>query len=174
VVYPVHRSRALTGLMVLIWAAGAAAMVVWFYNSGAHVDLSGWRVWLMAAAVLAAAVGVVSFWRTSERGQLIWDGELWHEALATPPRRGWWHIDQPSAGALTPDDLEVQVVVDMQLAMLLRLTRGQQASRWVWVERSVQPERWLDLRRAVHSPGRRSQHGVDADWAASTLEASSQ
>lgn len=174
-VYPVHRSGALIGLTALVWVAGAAALIVWFYSTGARVDVMHSRVWLMAAAVLAASAGVVSFWSTCERGQLIWDGELWHEALVTPSKRVRWSSRLPSAAALNDDDLQVQVVVDAQLVMLLCLTRAQQASRWVWVERMAQPEQWLDLRRAVHSPGRRSQRPGDAGaLTASTPEAHSQ
>ncbi|MCC9032635.1 hypothetical protein LMH45_11140, partial [Neisseria gonorrhoeae] len=51
--------------------------------------------------------------------------------------------------------------------MLLRLENQDHATLWLWAGRSTQPERWLDLRRAVHA-----QHRPSADlvpWDASPV-----
>jgi hypothetical protein len=43
------------------------------------------------------------------------------------------------------------VALDLQSLLLVRLEEPARARRWVWVDRQALPERWLDLRRALHA-----------------------
>jgi hypothetical protein len=43
----------------------------------------------------------------------------------------------------------VELVVDLQTRVLLRLHNADALTRWVWAERARNPERWHDLRRAL-------------------------
>ena len=49
---------------------------------------------------------------------------------------------------------KLTVIVDFQSLLLLRLENPAYAHLWLWAERHVLPERWLDLRRAVYAPHR--------------------
>ena len=170
-VYPVHRPQAATVLVVMLWCIGAAALVMWFPSHRVSADTSNWRDWLAATALLASAAGTVSFCKTGDQGQLVWDGEFWHrEGVASIWRRKFRILglfDQMTDGANT----QVQVVFDVQAAMLLRLTRGQCAPQWMWVTRSAHPERWLDLRRAVYSPIRHTVLDGETAWNAPNAKA---
>ena len=86
----------------------------------------------------------MSFYRTSSgEGHIAWDGALWHSEGLNHPT---------PAGANAAFDLHV--IVDLQVALLLRLADAQHRPRWLWVSRKRCPERWLDLRRAVYGPAR--------------------
>ena len=153
-VYPVHRPQALAVLAALLWGAGAVVLAVWFYSHRA--EAISWRDWLAVATLLASAAGAVSFFKATDLGQLVWDGELWHaEGVASTRRRGLGIrrlFEASPNGADGQIQVQLQVIFDVQVAMLLRLDQDQCAPQWLWVTRSARPERWLDVRRAVYSP----------------------
>ena len=68
----------------------------------------------------------------------MWDGQCWR----------WEGIGYLAGVA----EQQLTVVVDFQNLLLLRLENPAHAHLWLWAERHVLPERWLDLRRAVYSP----------------------
>ena len=173
VVYPVKRSKAFGALTVLLWCAGALVVAVWVWRSGDRFDMANWRLGLAVFAVMVSAIGAASFLKISGQGHLVWDGELWHDQRAMRPKSNWWDGSRSSFGALNSRELDVRIVVDIQRAMLLHLARGRHDSRWLWVEKSAQPERWLDLRRAVYARPRRIPADLDAASATSTPKASS-
>ena len=52
--------------------------------------------------------------------------------------------------AATPQAVDrVELACDLQRVVLLRLWGEAGAPRWLWLERSRDPQRWDDLRRAV-------------------------
>ena len=79
-------------------------------------------------------------WKSSPLGKLAWDGETWRCVSASY-----------QAGVT---EYQVMVAADFQYIVLLRLENAANSRRWLWVERSASPERWLDLRRALYSPRR--------------------
>lgn len=155
-VYPVHRPQALAVFAGSLWGAGAVVLAAWFYSHRAGVEAISWRDWLAAATLLASAAGVVSFCKAGNSGQLVWDGELWHAEGMVSTRRLGLGIRRlfgaPMESADAQIQVQVQVIFDAQVAMLLRLDQDQCAPQWLWVTGSARPERWLDVRRAVHSP----------------------
>ena len=122
--------------MLGIWAAGGAVTLVW----GNSAQFSTWRFSLAVFAVIAAAFSGWSAWTRGPSGRLVWDGSLWH-----------WECRDHSSPLYEPT---VSVVVDLQFAAVLCLTQASASPIWLWVERAQMPERWLDLRRAVHAPVR--------------------
>lgn len=172
VVYPVHRPQALIAIVMLLWGIGAAALVVWLANDRISDAVLTWRDGLAAAALLASTAGAVSFCKTGDQGHLVWDGEFWHkEGEASLQRRRFTIFGlfgQTMASADVQAQVQVQVIFDMQAAMLLQMTRGQGAPEWTWVTRSAHPERWLDLRRAVYSPIRHAVSEGEPAWNASS------
>jgi hypothetical protein len=126
----------LLALFVLV----ASSLWAW---RGSSIDP---RVWL---AVLAGALlwlaWALRLWWNMPTGQLRWDAQapgvqglevgawFWIGGVSTVP--------QPVAG-LAPS-------LDLQRLILLRLRAAPGAPRWVWVQRSSDPARWLDLRRAL-------------------------
>ena len=103
---------------------------------------------LMFALLLWLAVSGVALWHSMHlpQGVLLWDGRGWH-----------WG---PAAAALVPV-MPPRVHWDGQTRVLLSVQRlaptGRAAGsrQWLWVERTMQPQSWLELRRAVYSRPRR-------------------
>ena len=153
-IYPVHRSRAVAIAAALLWIFGAVSVSVLATSGGVGINAAGWRSWLAAATLLASAAGAVSFCKSGGHNQIVWDAEVWRvEALNCSFANGPC-ITETIDGVSNAANLEIQVILDVQVALLLRLARGQRAVQWLWVTRNHLPERWLDLRRAVYSPVR--------------------
>ena len=92
------------------------------------------------AVLLLTGWVAFSGWKSSPLGKLAWDGQSWR-----------WESMGYQAGVT---EYQVVVAADFQNMVLLRLENPANARLWLWVERRVSPERWLDLRRAVYSPHR--------------------
>lgn len=138
VVYPLGRSSFQARLLMGVWLAGVAVSVLCAFLAPAL----GWRLWLMAFAVLAVGGAAAWDWKKSPLGQLHWDARGWHwESLA--------YQSGTPVGRLS-------VVLDFQRVLLLRLENQDHARLWLWAERKALPERWLDLRRAVYAHQRLS------------------
>lgn len=136
VVYPLGRSRFQALLLVCLWFAGAASIVFWLY-AGQHAP---WHVALSVATLAGAGLAAFAGWKNTKPGQMAWDGQSWR----------WEGLDYQSGIA----GQRVSVMADFQGLLLLRIQGDTQKSRCVWCERSAFPERWLDFRRALFSPGR--------------------
>ncbi|MDI1268435.1 MAG: hypothetical protein PSV40_04950 [Polaromonas sp.] len=138
VTYPLGRSH-FQGVAVLgLWLAGAGVLALWWRAAPA----ADWRLWTALAAVLAAGVAAGWAWLHSPVGQLRWDGKDWR-----------WESQGYQSGTPVRD---LTVALDLQRTMLLRLENQDHATLWLWAGHSTQPERWLDLRRAVYSQHRPS------------------
>ncbi len=124
--------------MLGLWLAGLLLVLLWCYATR-QLD---WRMVLALAAVLGAGAAACTGWKNAPTGQLAWDGEAWH-----------WESSGYQTGVT---EYELSVIADFQHRLLLRLENPAHARLWLWVERSTQPERWLDLRRAVYSPRKSS------------------
>ena len=155
VVYPVGRCAFYAGLLCVLAGLGLLVLLRW------------WWPWLDAAAELhwlthvAGGLGAVLWlgwagfawrsWLHSPAGHLQWDalGPPVSSGLAPGPARAgvWrWHRDTLADGAPLQ---KVERVLDLQDRMLLRVRNPDGAHRWLWVERSSDPARWNDLRRAL-------------------------
>lgn len=108
--------------------------MLWLYRSHA-ID---WRVLLGLVTVAVGGGAAYRGWKNAPVGQLSWDGQCWR-----------WEGTGYLAGAA---EQKLAVVVDFQNLLLLRLENPAHAHLWLWAERHMLPERWLDLRRAVYSP----------------------
>lgn len=136
VFYPLRRSRTLGVVLAGLVLAGAAVLGAWL-ASGARPS---WGAVIAAGALwLAAAVGAMHFWRRQWVGALRWDGQGWtmegdgsgeiFRALSAPP----------------------EVLLDLQAHLWVFVSPAGHRRTWLWLERASQPERWLDMRRAVYS-----------------------
>ncbi|MFT4242719.1 MAG: hypothetical protein QM569_10590 [Acidovorax sp.] len=156
VLYPLRRSRFLGALLVMIVLAGAGVLAGWVV-CGAGPD----RGWPAAAALcmwLVSAGGALHFWLRQPTGAIRWDGQFW--ALVGSDGRATALSDPP------------QVFLDLQSYLWMQVAPEGWRSRWLWLERSSQSERWMDLRRAVYS--RAKPGAVDhADHAQASAPASS-
>ena len=91
----------------------------------------------IAFAVWVVGIGCAfHFWLHSPVGELVWSGQSWSTEDLT--------------GAQQSVSL-VEITLDLQAFVWLRLHRPGLRSQWVWLQRSSASERWLDLRRAVYS-----------------------
>ena len=136
VLYPLGRSRFLGCLLLVGWLIAVGVTVGWWQASAA----ADWRPLVGCAALLIAALAMVTGWRRAPVGRLQWDGQRWR----------WESWVYRSGTALEPP----VVVLDLQFALLLRLNNQAGAVWWLWAERSASPARWLDLRRAVYAKHR--------------------
>ncbi|WP_092001246.1 protein YgfX [Polaromonas sp. OV174] len=139
VVYPLGRSRFLGRFLFALWLAGLLSVLLWFEQT----RLFDWRMLVGLVAVVGAGLAARRGWTgAAQAGQLAWDGEVWH-----------W---EPGSYQIGSAEHEVSVIADFQQALLLRLENQSGGRLWLWLERNAMPERWLDLRRAVYSPGKSS------------------
>jgi hypothetical protein len=136
VVYPLGRSL-VQGLTLLgFWLVGVVVLGLWW----ATAQATDWRLWFTLAVLLGAGMAAAWSWKNSPAGQLCWDGQVWR-----------W---ESHAGLSGLPGQQLTVALDLQHAMLLRLENQNRSPLWLWAARSAMPERWLDLRRAVHSTQR--------------------
>jgi hypothetical protein len=129
VTYPVGRSRFALAFVVLAWLAGAAGVAAWRIG----VAAPALQVFAAVAAVVAFGAAALHGWLRSPAGTLSWDGA------------GWTWSGPAGAESGSP-----RTVLDAQRVMLLRWDCGR-TTRWLWLERAMQPSSWDDLRRAVYS-----------------------
>lgn len=151
VVYPVGRCLFHGILLALLGVLGLLVLVAWWWYGAEAPPTPGVssREWT-ALAGLGLWVGWVVFawrsWQRSPVGHLHWD------ALATVddehPRKGiWrWRSDAYREGAPLR---RLELALDLQDRVLLRLRNPDAAGSWVWVERASDPARWGDFRRAL-------------------------
>lgn len=136
VVYPLGHSRFHGYFLLCLWLTGSLLTLLWIYGSHAF----DWRVYLALTTVMLAGAVAYKGWKSTPVGQLTWDGQCWR-----------WE----GTGYLTGvTEQKLTVIVDFQSLLLLRLENPAYAHLWLWAERRVLPERWLDLRRAVYAPHR--------------------
>ncbi len=136
VVYPVGRSHFHAGLLLGLWLTGSMALLWWVCSA----VVPAYGVAVAGVLVLCLGMAALRAWIQAPEGQLAWDGEVWR-----------WQSAGYQAGEAT---YRLTVGADFQRVLLLRLENSARASLWVWAGAASFPERWLDLRRAVYSPGR--------------------
>ena len=140
VMYPVRRC-AFAGQLLLVLAAAVAAALWGWHGSG--VDI---RLWLaMLAGAMLWLLWALRTWWCAPTGQLHWDALA--AGLSNTEAGAWFWLD--SAGLASQPVLGVEQVLDLQRVVLLRLRSAGLASRWLWVQQTSDPVRWLDLRRAL-------------------------
>jgi toxin CptA len=138
VTYPLGRSRFQAWFLVSLWLAGVLLAVSWFLM----VPRLDWRLDVVCLSIAVTGVAALAAWKNSPSGQLVWDGQMW-----------CWESPGYQAGVA---EQQLSVIADFQGLMLLRIENQARASMWLLMEKAAMPERWLDLRRAVHSPRRTS------------------
>lgn len=141
VTYPVGRSVWYARLMGGVAVLGLLGVVLGgVYGSWRAALVCGpvWGLWL-AAALWAR--------RRLPQGKLSWlpDRVEPDGPLGAPGVWSWASGAYRQGVALK----RVERVYDLQRAVLLRLHNPDGACTWIWVERSTEPGRWLDLRRAL-------------------------
>lgn len=129
VIYPVGRCRIQRVWMVCGWIAGGFVQAVWLSAPMALslAQLAVALVWLVVGALLLHSE------RASPKGQLCWDGQQWRAVLVG---QGECHG-------------QVRLHLDGQNWLLLAWQSPQASRQWCWAERTADPARWNDFRRAV-------------------------
>ncbi|NCP40359.1 MAG: hypothetical protein GW848_07615 [Rhodoferax sp.] len=126
--YPVGRSYFHAAVVVCMVFAGAANLLVWTVQPDLLLarHTVAWLVWLLC--LFFAAWG----WWRSPQGDLRFTGDSWQ-----------W-VDPAQTQQVT-----LGVQLDLQQTLLVRTSDAQSRVRWLWLAHARQPQRWLDLRRAV-------------------------
>ena len=133
VVYPVGRSRWAASSMVLGWAMAAGVTAAWTWAAGPGDRTPAWG-W---ASLLLAGLALVWHWRSAPSGQLSWEGNHWL----------WVSRAYPVGTPLS----SLQVLIDLQLVIVVRMSNPAGAALTLWLEARQDPRLWLDLRRAIHA-----------------------
>lgn len=129
--YPVGRCRFRAWLVGASLLLNLAALSLWTWSQGLHAaQILGWALGL-AVALLQACM--LTRW---PQGLLHWQGDHW-----------LWQSDDDTLKSSTQLLTGVQVVLDWQSGLLLRVQGGH--VHWLWLERTQAPLHWMDLRRAV-------------------------
>lgn len=126
--YPLGPSRWFRRAWALLWSIALTVPIAWLWHAGpgALAPWIGLCVALLTAA-LATRIG-----RVVHNGVLVWDTNTW-----------WWESGPArSSGRLTAE-------LDLQNMLLLRFVSDAGLHHWFWLERGMDPVRWLALRRAV-------------------------
>lgn len=129
--YPLVRSARLGCVLAGMACLDALLLGAWALSEAAPAGL------LLGAALVAWALAclcAVHFWVHSPRGVLVWSGLSWSLETASGP--------QPVA---------LQVHLDLQSVLWLRLCCSGLRPQWVWLDRGTAAAHWPDLRRAVYS-----------------------
>ena len=129
------RSHFQASLLLVLWLLGALVVAAWLYQ--AHY--AAWKSALGLLSVAAGAVCVVQA-RTSPTGHFLFDGYEWRWAAQGA-------YAEPEVGRL-------QMLLDLQSRLLLRFERVNGRRSWVWLAQSAQPERWMEVRRALVASAR--------------------
>ena len=148
VLYPLRRSGMLGSALAVLLLAGAAGLLGWALQ-GAAGATSPTAVWVALALWLLAASSALHFWWHQTAGALPWDGQSW---VFEPARPG---------GAILALSSPPQVLLDLQSRLWVHVRFSESGSAWLWLDRSLQPERWVDLRRAVYSRARPGADNTD-------------
>ena len=88
--------------------------------------------------------------------QRWWDGQTW-TLVAPNSGAAWMALSGPP-----------EVLLDLQSHLWLHVIPVGHRRTWLWLACSAQPERWLDLRRAVYSRARPGADNADETAPASS------
>ncbi|MBU2276296.1 MAG: hypothetical protein KKF51_19185 [Gammaproteobacteria bacterium] len=144
--YPLRRSTAFAVVLGSLLVLGFCALAAWSVEGAGTVTppkFGAWIFWCLAA------VGALQCWRHQFCGALHWDGHLWHL------------VDLGPKGVLGALSAPPEVLLDMQTHLWVSVLPAGRRRIWLWLERSSQPERWMDLRRAVYSRARPGADNAD-------------
>jgi hypothetical protein len=148
VLYPLRRSGALGWAVAAVLLVGAAGLFGWALQ-GAAGAISAVAAWAALGVWVLAAVSALHFWWHQASGWLRWDGQSW----TLEP-------DSPHVTALALSSAP-EVLVDLQSRLWVSVHLSHCGHAWLWLDRSIQPERWMDLRRAVYSRARPGADNAD-------------
>jgi len=141
--YPLRRSAVLGMLLAAVVLAGAAGLGAWVVLGTRAALLPILAAFCLGAAAL---LGAAHFWWHQADGALQFDGQAW--ILSRPGPAGMSLVLAASP----------EVLLDLQGYLWVRILPAGHPPLWLWLERSSQPEHWMDLRRAVYS---RARPGID-------------
>lgn len=147
--YPFRRSGVLGLFLLAAGLLGAVALLAWCLQ-GSRLTAAPGALAVAGILWLVVAGCAFQFWLAQPVGTIHWDGQAWSVATLTG-------LAQDEARALSAPPA---VFLDMQSHLWVHVLPAGRRGLWLWLDRSGQPERWMDLRRAVYS---RAKPGVDPD-----------
>jgi hypothetical protein len=139
--FPLGRSRVLGGVLLAGLVLAAAVVLTWWLSPG-RAAAARVPLWVATALCLCAGGTAAHYWWQQFRGSLIWDGQAWLLENQELSPKSWALLGSP------------EVIVDVQAHLWLRVVLPQRQPLWLWLDKNSQPERWMDLRRAVYSRAR--------------------
>ena len=154
VFYPLRRSRLFGGLLGALLLISAAGLAAWFLRSGGAA--SPWPAAMAGGLWCLAAASAFHFWFCQFSGGIHWDGQTW-TLVAPNSGAAWMALSGPP-----------EVLLDLQSHLWLHVIPVGHRRTWLWLTCSAQPERWLDLRRAVYSRARPGADNADETAPASS------
>lgn len=149
VLYPVGRCAFYARLLAVLGLLALVALLAGGWSGGESVAglasrravmLAGFGLWLLWLGF--AWWG----WHRAPTGLLHWDALATSAVPGTQAGAWRWRSEAYQEGMFLQ---RVELMLDLQSRVLLRLRNPDAASSWVWLERSQDPARWDDLRRAL-------------------------
>ena len=134
--YPIGHSMVLAALLAALACGGLGGLMGWTLQG---VRAVVWPIWMAYAVWSGAAIAAFCFWKHQWCGALRWDGRHWQLDDARQP-------DRFLALSAAPE-----VLLDVQSCLWVVVFLEERRRVWLWLDRTRQPERWMDLRRAVYS-----------------------
>ena len=125
--YPVGRCLWHLRVIIFVWLLGLAALFG-LLQSQSRVE---WALWPLVCVSLAGVPALV-VWKNTVPGILQWDGQCWH-----------W------SGSLEPSPCDVDVLIDLQNLMLIRVRPACSQCTWHWLNSQAATTQWIALRRAL-------------------------
>jgi hypothetical protein len=129
----IGRSQWLAAWLGVSWIVGFLLFIAWLSLASGQTP---WRAAATGLSSLAAACLLLWHWRSQPVGILQWDGKDWT----------WAQIGDTSH---MPRQGSTSLVLDLQLAMLLRFSPLAGRPIWLWIERGMCRGGWSALRRAT-------------------------
>ncbi len=144
--FQVGRSRVHGYLLIASAGLGAVTAALWLHP----LDAAGWRQALFLITFLFFLAIAFRQWLRWPKGQLVWDGSVWH-----------WQGKGPWAAEQCQGTLRRHL--DWQSDLLLSLQPEAGRRIWLWAQRCDDALQWAALRRAVFAPARSVQPTPNGD-----------
>lgn len=141
VIFPVGRCALYAGLLGALAALGGLVLAAWWI----YAPVPTWAGSMASAVWLMWVAFALGSWRRMPQGRIAWRATERRAVAAMP---GQWHWLSAACPEGAPIE-RVELVLDLQVCLLLRLHNADSLTRWVWVERNRDPAHWTELRRAL-------------------------
>lgn len=154
VMYPVGRCAFYARMLLLLAGLGLVVWVLWWSGWPDDFGRAGRSSWTAGVGLLLWLSWCGFAWRSwwlAPRGQLHWDATA--GSVERPAEKGLWRWQSVAYQTGAPLQ-RVELMLDLQSRVLLRLRNADGVCSWIWAQRQSSPANWNALRRALMASAR--------------------